>query len=227
VAASVKPGAVLDGEVVVHRKLRRLIFIVFDVLANLANEPILHLPFEQRLHHPKQASIVEKGVSVDVFDHAAIFDPNIAVPLVRQNFVKRADLEGNREESEITLLQNNDGAAEEKADSENVGTNGATDDIMRAEEPASVARSRVSLSSTRATSRGSSIKRMYCACQSCYLFTIFISIILYVVGMSYAPREPQYNVCTNEVAWKSIVEGMASLKMSASFDLLISVYIPN
>jgi len=68
VAASVKPGAVLDGEVVVHRKLRRLIFIVFDVLANLANKPILHLPFEQRLHHPKQASIVEKGVSVDVFD---------------------------------------------------------------------------------------------------------------------------------------------------------------
>lgn len=94
-------------------------------------------------------------------------------------------------------------------------------------EAASVARSRLSLSSNRATPRGSSIKRMYCACQSCYFLTLVTTIYLFVVGMSYAPREPQYNVCTNELAWKSIVEGMASLKMSASFDLLISVYNPN
>jgi len=92
-AASIKPGAVLDGEVVVHRKLRRPIFIVFDVLANSANEPILHLPFEQRLKHLKQASFVKKGVSVDVFDPAAVSDPNVALPLVRKNFVKRADLD--------------------------------------------------------------------------------------------------------------------------------------
>ncbi|KAL7468318.1 hypothetical protein ACHAXS_008619 [Conticribra weissflogii] len=46
-------------------------------------------------------------------------------------------------------------------------------------------------------------------------------------GGSIRQIQPQYNVCTDQLAWKSIVEGMASLKMSASFDLLISVYNPN
>ena len=35
----IKPGTVLDGEVVMHRKLRRPVFVVFDVLA--IPEPIL------------------------------------------------------------------------------------------------------------------------------------------------------------------------------------------
>ncbi|KAL7534049.1 hypothetical protein ACHAXR_008099 [Thalassiosira sp. AJA248-18] len=109
ILAAVKPGAVFDGEVVVHRKLRRPIFIVFDVLANSANEPILHLPFEQRLQHLKAASFVKKGTGrlqhlkaasfvkkgtgVDVFNPSAVSDPNIALPLVRKNFVKRMDLD--------------------------------------------------------------------------------------------------------------------------------------
>ena len=93
ILGAVKPGAVLDGEVVVHRKLRRPIFIVFDVLANSANEPILHLPFEQRLHHLKAASFVKKGAGIDVFNPAAVTDKNIALPLVRKNFVKRMDLD--------------------------------------------------------------------------------------------------------------------------------------
>ena len=93
IVSLVKPGAVLDGEVVVHRKLRRPIFIVFDVLANSAAEPILHLPFEQRLRHLKAASFVKSGSSVDLFDPAAVSNPNIALPLVRKNFVKRVDLD--------------------------------------------------------------------------------------------------------------------------------------
>eukprot|EP00984_Skeletonema_dohrnii_P018674 scaffold8769_cov110-Skeletonema_dohrnii-CCMP3373.AAC.4 len=93
IVSLVKPGAVLDGEVVVHRKLRRPIFIVFDVLANSSAEPILHLPFEQRLRHLKAASFVKSGSSVDLFDPAAVSNPNIALPLVRKNFVKRVDLD--------------------------------------------------------------------------------------------------------------------------------------
>lgn len=144
-------------------------------------------------------------------------------------------VEGQQDELEIALLQNDTmGKAEEGEGSGNDDGDGTTEDsipkddsnLMRPEQ-ASVARSRVSVSSNRATPRGSSIKRMYCACQMCYLTTIFTTIILFIVGMSYAPRKPQYNVCTNQLAWKSIVEGMASLKMSASFDLLISVYNPN
>jgi hypothetical protein len=93
IVSMVKPGAVLDGEVVVHRKLRRPIFIIFDVLANSVAEPILHLPFEQRLRHLKAASFVKSGSSVDLFDPAAVSNPNIALPLVRKNFVKRVDLD--------------------------------------------------------------------------------------------------------------------------------------
>lgn len=93
IIAAVKPGAVFDGEVVVHRKLRRPIFIVFDVLANSANEPILHLPFEQRLQHLKAASFVKKGAGIDIFNPASVSNPNVALPLVRKNFVKRVDLD--------------------------------------------------------------------------------------------------------------------------------------
>ncbi|KAL3759662.1 hypothetical protein ACHAWU_009809 [Discostella pseudostelligera] len=93
IVSSIKPGAILDGEVVVHRKLRRPIFIVFDVLANSANEPILHLPFERRLQHLKAASFVRPGAGVDVFNPSAVSDPGVALPLVRKNFVDRVDLD--------------------------------------------------------------------------------------------------------------------------------------
>ncbi|KAL3812188.1 hypothetical protein ACHAXA_011874 [Cyclostephanos tholiformis] len=104
-ASLVKAGAVLDGEVVVHRRLRRPVFVVFDVLANSSNEPILHLPFEQRLRHLRSASFVRGGGmstnigggfgggGVDLFDPAAVSDPNVALPLVRKNFVDRVDLD--------------------------------------------------------------------------------------------------------------------------------------
>jgi hypothetical protein len=92
-ASAIKPGAILDGEVVVHRKLRRPIFIVFDVLANSASEPILHLSFEQRLRHLKAASFVKKVAGIDVFNPASVSDPKVALPLVRKNFVKRVDLD--------------------------------------------------------------------------------------------------------------------------------------
>jgi len=152
---------------------------------------------------------------------------------------------GQRDELEIPLMQNNDNTGRlSKEDSGYIGDVNATTPETRRnnnnnnnpnsfamrsalDDAASAARSRISLSSNRATPRGSSIQRMYCACQSCYLFTLILTIVLFVVGMSYAPREPEYNVCANELAWKSIVEGMTSLKMSASFDLLVSVYNPN
>lgn len=92
-ASVIKPGAILDGEVVVHRKLRRPIFIVFDVLAKSASEPILHLPFEQRLRRLKSASFVKKDAGIDVFNAASVSDPKVALPLVRKNFVKRVDLD--------------------------------------------------------------------------------------------------------------------------------------
>jgi len=151
-----------------------------------------------------------------------------------------AEAEEGRDELEIPLMQNETAEDQdvEEGSGKHIDDSSAPDRLpqsdsllMRSEAAAaSIAQlSRVSLSPNnhRATPKPSSIKRMYCGCQLCYLVTLLTTIFFFIVGMSYAPRHPQYNVCTNELAWKSIVEGMASLKMSASFDLLISVYNPN
>ena len=89
----IKPGTVLDGEVVMHRKLRRPIFIVFDVLTLSTTEPILHLPFEQRLHSLRRASFRTATANRDMFADASVMDPKISLPLVRKNFVKRLELD--------------------------------------------------------------------------------------------------------------------------------------
>jgi hypothetical protein len=92
----IQPGTVLDGEVVMFRgnskQKARPIFIVFDVLCLNATEPILHLPFEQRLRHLRQATFRTKTANRDMFADAAVADPTVALPLVRKNFVKRLDL---------------------------------------------------------------------------------------------------------------------------------------
>lgn len=92
----IKPGTVFDGEVVMHRKLRRPIFIVFDVLCISSTEPILHLPFHMRLKHLMRASFRTESAKKDMFasSEAALRDPSTVLPLVRKNFVKRTGLDG-------------------------------------------------------------------------------------------------------------------------------------
>jgi len=88
----IKPGTVLDGEVVMNRHGRspRPIFIVFDVLSTSAREPVLHLPFAQRLNHLYQASFRTLTASADsIFNPAAVADASIPLPLIQKSFVKR------------------------------------------------------------------------------------------------------------------------------------------
>jgi hypothetical protein len=89
----IRPGTVLDGEVVLHRKLRRPIFIVFDVLTLSTTQPVLQLPFEQRLRHLKRASFRTEKADRDMFADSAVADPKVALPLVRKNFVSRFGLD--------------------------------------------------------------------------------------------------------------------------------------
>lgn len=90
-----QPGTVLDGEVVMNRRGRkpRPIFIVFDVMAINSTTPVLHLPFEERLRHLRKATFRTETAARDMFDPQAVANPNIALPLVRKNFVKRTDLD--------------------------------------------------------------------------------------------------------------------------------------
>jgi mRNA guanylyltransferase len=92
----VKPGTVLDGEVVMNRRSGRKprpIFIVFDVLAISSTEPVLHLNFEERLKHLHKATFRQPNGSGDIFDPHFVADPKAPLPLVRKNFVKRTDVD--------------------------------------------------------------------------------------------------------------------------------------
>ena len=130
-----------------------------------------------------------------------------------------------QDELEFALLQNTSAGEEEEGSG--ADARGKSDlDLMRSEQASVTQSSRMAVTSNRPPT-SHSFHRMYCVCQICYLVTILTSGILFTVGLAYAPRQLEYNVCTDQLAWKSIVEGMASLKMSASFDLLISVYNPN
>ncbi|KAL7452203.1 hypothetical protein ACHAWC_003931 [Mediolabrus comicus] len=146
--------------------------------------------------------------------------------------------EYQQDELATPLLLENGGSAGEMdgeaiADANGVSSKeGDYNTALTRSEPVSVTQlSAMSVTASRPRpsprKKKSSIKQMYGVCQIIYLITIIMTVILFILGMSYAPRLPEYNVCTNQMAWKSIIEGMASLKVSASFDLLISVYNPN
>ena len=91
----IKPGTVLDGEVVMNRRGRkpRPIFIVFDVMAVSTTEPCLHLPFEKRYEYLKSARFRSTTANRDMFDARFVADLNFSLPLVRKNFVQRTDLD--------------------------------------------------------------------------------------------------------------------------------------
>ncbi|KAL7569199.1 hypothetical protein ACA910_016759 [Epithemia clementina (nom. ined.)] len=90
------PGTVLDGEVVMNRKnpqKPRPIFIVFDVLATSVSDPVLHLPFKERLEHLRRGSFAKNPSAGDPLDIAAFkATPPIALPLIRKNFVRRTSV---------------------------------------------------------------------------------------------------------------------------------------
>eukprot|EP00550_Attheya_septentrionalis_P001184 CAMPEP_0198282462 /NCGR_PEP_ID=MMETSP1449-20131203/2271_1 /TAXON_ID=420275 /ORGANISM="Attheya septentrionalis, Strain CCMP2084" /LENGTH=651 /DNA_ID=CAMNT_0043978727 /DNA_START=149 /DNA_END=2104 /DNA_ORIENTATION=+ len=68
---------------------------------------------------------------------------------------------------------------------------------------------------------------LYNACRICYLLTVFIVGFFAFFSVRYFPKIPDYNVCSDGLAWKSIVDSLTSLKVEASFEILVSVENPN
>lgn len=67
---------------------------------------------------------------------------------------------------------------------------------------------------------------MNCLMRSCKVWFFFsvVGVILFTTGgILYFPKPPEYNVCSDQFAWKSIIEGLTSLKMQGSFEILMSV----
>ncbi|GMH78580.1 hypothetical protein TrST_g14221 [Triparma strigata] len=64
-------------------------------------------------------------------------------------------------------------------------------------------------------------------CWSVYALCLVAIVVISTLTVSLWPHYPQYNMCSDELDWGSIVSGMESLKPKASFQLLASIYNPN
>jgi hypothetical protein len=60
-------------------------------------------------------------------------------------------------------------------------------------------------------------------CGAWYTFTFFGAILFVTSSILLFPKVPEVNVCSDEIAWKSIIDGLTSLKVEASFEILTSV----
>ena len=76
---------------------------------------------------------------------------------------------------------------------------------------------------TRTTRRPRHMQRLYNACTVCYIFTVVVISGLLFGAVHYFPAKPVYNICNDNVAWKSLIDSMASMKVSADFEILASV----
>ena len=86
---------------------------------------------------------------------------------------------------------------------------------------------RITAARSQVMANSSNTKCMFNACSVCYAVTVFCVGIFAVMGVVYSPRRPDISVCSDALAWKSIVDGMTSMKMQASFQILMSVQNPN
>jgi len=71
------------------------------------------------------------------------------------------------------------------------------------------------------------MQRLYNACAACYLVTLVAIACFVFGGIRYFPKVPIYNICNDNVAWKSLIDSMASMKVSADFEILASLSNPN
>jgi len=60
-----------------------------------------------------------------------------------------------------------------------------------------------------------------------YLVALMVTLGSLFAVVSYYPKIPRYNICNDSLAWRSLVEAVASMKMHANIQILASVQNPN
>lgn len=73
------------------------------------------------------------------------------------------------------------------------------------------------------TAAGRHIQCMMRTCGAWYAFTLMGAMFFMASSILLFPKVPEVNVCSDEIAWKSIIDGLTSLKVEASFEILTSV----
>jgi hypothetical protein len=89
------------------------------------------------------------------------------------------------------------------------------------------AQGHVSSHVSRVPRRPKGMQRLYNACWTFYLITLAIVAIALVATFTYYPKVPEYSICNDAVAWKSVIDSLTSIKVSADMELLASVANPN
>lgn len=75
--------------------------------------------------------------------------------------------------------------------------------------------------------RHRAIRRIYHLCVCLYVATLLVTTVLLGGVVWMYPKVPQYNVCNDAVAWKSIMDSITNLQPTADFEILASVANPN
>eukprot|EP00521_Asterionellopsis_glacialis_P007538 CAMPEP_0195282762 /NCGR_PEP_ID=MMETSP0707-20130614/1520_1 /TAXON_ID=33640 /ORGANISM="Asterionellopsis glacialis, Strain CCMP134" /LENGTH=519 /DNA_ID=CAMNT_0040341793 /DNA_START=36 /DNA_END=1595 /DNA_ORIENTATION=- len=129
----------------------------------------------------------------------------------------------NQETEEVVL---EDEVEEDQAEQEE------TDALLEVEEnttPYNLMQEEEVVHRAPATSRVVSkhMRCLYNSCTACYVATVAVICLSAIGSIRYFPKAPVYNVCSDAVAWKSLVDSMAKFSVNAKFELLVSVENPN
>jgi len=71
------------------------------------------------------------------------------------------------------------------------------------------------------------MKRMYNACVGCYLVTVVVTGFFCFTAIRMFPKIPEYNICNDALAWKSVIDSITSMKVTTDIEILASVSNPN
>jgi hypothetical protein len=75
--------------------------------------------------------------------------------------------------------------------------------------------------------RFAAMHKLYVGCMGCYVCTLLFVGLSTFFAVYFFPQKPIYNICNDSVAWKSLIDSMTSMKATAEFEILASIYNPN
>jgi hypothetical protein len=143
--------------------------------------------------------------------------PEVDGPPANGTLGDEAHREGRGEEEQPLLEQTDIAGGAEATEDYMCMVDGATED--RRTVPRSARTSR------RPRRRG--MHRLYVTCMGCYICTLLFVGIVTFSAIYFFPKKPIFNICNDSVAWKSLIDSMTSMKATAEFEILASIYNPN
>jgi len=72
-----------------------------------------------------------------------------------------------------------------------------------------------------------SMDRLYGACATCYVVALAGIGLLAFAAVRYYPKIPEYNICNDSMAWKSLIDSLTRMSVTADFEILASISNPN